>query len=126
MADQIPLSLLAMFSADGRVYSAFGHYIAPSIGRVLLGPTSMAYKGFLDAEVVPGCPVPVGEISALLDTPADVPLAALAGETEAWRMLAAIAHDGWKVDYIPMMPGQKSRVLRVMHDNGVRFGEVVR
>lgn len=136
MVDQIPLSLLAGFSSDSRVYSAFGHYIAPGTGRVLLVPTSMAYRGHIEAAVVPGCPVPVNEISALLDTPAVLQTTELAKSAAAWpvlakvvaawQVLAAIAEEGWQVDFIPMMPGHRHRVLRVTHDNGVRYGEVMR
>lgn len=129
MSIQIPLSLLAAFSADRRVYQAFEHYIAPGAGRTLLVPVTMAYSGpATDPLVKPfvaGCPVPIEEISALLDTPQRSP-ADLHQRDPLWRVLSSIAEDGWIYDFIPMMPGQRQRVLRVTHPNGIRYGEVVR
>lgn len=123
MTSQLPLSLLAAFSADGRVYRAFDHYIAAGAGRLLLVPAALAYGD--RAAVVAGCPVPVEDMSVLLDAPQELP-AQLKDRDPLLRFLRSFAESGWRYDYVPMMPGQRRRVLRVMNDNGIRYAEVVR
>jgi len=120
----LPLSLLASFSADGRVYRAFEHYIAAGNGRLLLVPAVLVYGD--RTAVVSGCPVPVEEISALLDAPQDMPPALLTDMHPLFRRLMTFGEGCWRYDFVPLMTGQRRRVLRVMNENGIRYAEVVR
>lgn len=135
MIDPVPLSLLANFSADGRVYQAFERYIAPATGRILMVPSALVYvmeggwarNGIsppFGSAVVPGCPVPVEEIAALLDTPPVRPVR-VDPASMLWQLLAAMAESDWVQDTIALSPGSRRRVLRVRHPCGIVYGEVM-
>jgi hypothetical protein len=126
MNDKLPLSLIQRFSSDGRLYMAFGYYIAAGHGYVLLVPVGAAYDdACLEIDVVQGSPVPVEETSALINEP-------LYRERELgpghsmWPMFAAICATGWHYDLVPIMPGAWRTVLRATNANGIRFAEVAR
>lgn len=121
--NQLPLSLIASVSADGRVYRAFDHYIAAGAGWLLLVPAALAYGD--RTAVVAGCPVPVEEMSMLLDASQELP-AQLQGRDPMLLFLRCFAESGWRYDYVPMMLGYHRRVLRVTNENGIRYAEVVR
>lgn len=122
MTSPLRLSLLAAFSADGRVYRAFGHYIAAANGRLLLVPVPLVCRD--QSEIVPGCPVSVEELSAILDAPGNKALP-LAADTQLYRRLEPFAPAGWHCDRLALMPNDRWRVLRAVNDNGIRYAEVL-
>lgn len=123
MNAQIPLSSIARFSSDGRVFMAFGHYIAAGNGYLLLVPVDAAYKS-PQIEVTAGCPVPLEEVAALLDEPQHARFALKQGDALA-QHLCALWPDGWRYDLVPLMPGAWRRVLRAVNENGIRYAEVL-
>jgi hypothetical protein len=122
MNDKLPLSIIARFSADGRVYSAFGYYIAAGHGYVLLVPVGAAYEDCA-IDVVQGSPVPVEEISALINEPL-YRQHELGHEFKLWPMFAVLCDSGWHYDMVPIMPGAWRAVLRATNENGIRYAEV--
>jgi hypothetical protein len=121
--DQLPLSLIAR-CGGGRVFEAFKHYIVAGDGYLLLVPIAIVSQD-QSIEVTPGCPVPVEEVSALLDEPLAHPRE-LAQDDPLRHRLSALWPDGWRYDLIPVMPRAWRKVLRAVNENGIRYAEVVR
>lgn len=122
MTDPIPLSLIARCSG-GRVFKAFEHYIVAGNGYLILVPIAIVSQD-LSIEVTPGCPVPVEEVSALLDEPLAHPRALPPGDL-MWNRLSMLCTDGWRYDLVPIMPRAWRKVRRAVNDNGIRYAEVV-
>jgi hypothetical protein len=123
MNDHLPLSLIARFSSDGRLYQAFGYYIAAGHGYVLLVPVGVGYDDGVFA-VTQGSPVPVEEISALINEPL-YRQHELGPGHPLWALFAALCDTGWYYDLVPIMPGASRVVLRAVNQNGIRYAEVV-
>lgn len=122
MNDQISLSLIAR-CGGGRVFEAFKHYIVAGNGYLIMVPVEIVSQD-LSIEVTPGCPVPVEEISALLDEPQEFRYAVKPGDALAHR-LCALWPDGWRYDLVPIMPRAWRKVLRAVNENGIRYAEVI-
>lgn len=122
MRSVIPVSSIAPFSADGRLYHAFCHFVAAACGELLLVPDG----GVTPWGVVPGCPVPVEEVAAVLDQPLCDPVAVDVRASPEFCRLAAIAADGWLLDRISVLPGMREprSILRLTHPCGARHAMV--
>lgn len=123
----IPFNVLTLFSADRKVYRAFGHLIAARMGTLLLVPDGMVV-GELGA-VLDGCPVPAEEVYAVLEYPNDHPLQleAVLGTNDHVHQLEYLGLDpaDCAMDTIaPMTLGQE-KVLRLVHPCGVRYAVVI-
>lgn len=116
------ISTLAPFSADGRIYRAFGHLIAARNGTVLLAPIH-AVQGRL-TEVVDGCPVPWEEVDAVLGARFDKALAfgfsESCGYGAAVRQMARLAEVGWDVEPLRLRP-ESGAVWAFRHESGLRY-----
>lgn len=122
-----PLSVIAAFSLDGRVFRAFDHLIAAGVGELLFVPVHLA-EGDLRG-VVDGCPVPWGEVWAVLDTPLSKG-ASLDGEALEWNWprLYQICNRGWQIDQIGLgnSRGERKSLDRLTHVSGLRFVQIRR
>lgn len=99
---QVPVSSVARFAVDGRVWRAFDHLLATGPGRLALFPV-----GLVDGDltrVVDGCPVPWAEVWAVIDAPEAPAGRVLTPEALARLAPLAAAHlppHGWWMDVVP-------------------------
>lgn len=118
----VPLALLARLSADGRVYLAMHHYLAAGVGRVLALPQRLAARD--GTPIVPGCPVPIEELVAMLATIDDAQPWIVTEDPDR-SYLALFAEEGWSQDWIRIDPAACGpRLLRFTHPLGIRCAEV--
>lgn len=108
----ILMNSLLPFSANRRVYRAFGHAIAAESGLVMLAPL-VCVEGALTG-MVDGCPVPWDEVWQTLEAGPAKPVKLQAFSRQAGR-LAQLAHEGW---HLAPLPALKSVVF--IHESGVR------
>lgn len=118
----IPLSTIARFSHDGRVFRSFGHLLAVRNGSLLAVPFGLATGDF--SAVVDGCPVPWTEVFAAIDTPLATHTARLLTPeqlaSEAPLVAALFSPYGWSQDSISTGHGL-GPVPRVSSPDGVIF-----
>lgn len=120
---EVSISTIAGFSADGRVFRAFGHLLGVSAGALLLVPLGRT-TGDL-RQVTDGCPIPWEEAWAVLDAPAASCCQIPAEEMcTAWPKLALLSPYGWVVDAIPLAADPRPLCERMTHVSGVRFARV--
>jgi hypothetical protein len=120
---EISVSAIAAFSADGRVFRAFGSLLAAKPGELLLVPMGRT-TGDL-RQVTDGCPVPWSEAWAALDSlPQDdaIPLMPEA-LCDSFPALAMISPYGWISDEIALGAGAPD-ALRLIHVSGIRYVRV--
>lgn len=123
---EVSVSAVAAFSRDGRVFRAFGHLMAAGAGSLLCVPLALAGGNLRHTLDV--CPVPWEEVVAVLYEPAHEP-APLTWEAMAveFPLLAQIAPEPWRSDWLDMhggLSGSCRRVLRLVHDSGIRYAMV--
>lgn len=116
----IRVETVARFAGDGRVWRAFDHLLAAGPGRLLLVPVGLA-DGDLTG-VIDGCPVPWGEVWAVVDVPLAAPqplsparLAALAPQAATW-----LPPHGWVRDVVPARE-RVPTLTRLTAPDGVRL-----
>jgi hypothetical protein len=117
----IPISTIARFSHDGRVFRSFGHLLAARNGSLLAVPFGLATGDF--SALVDGCPVPWTEVWAAIDTPRAAHSRALSPEqlaSNAPLVAALFSPYGWLQDSISTGHGW-GPVPRVSSPDGVIF-----
>jgi hypothetical protein len=121
---EVHVSVMAAFSADGRVCRAYGHLLAAGAGSLLCVPMVLS-AGDLRT-VVDCCPVPWEEVWAVLDAPPGpdpVPVEPVAFR-QAWPSLASLAVEGWVLDRVSPFSAGRAEALRLVHVSGIRFAKV--
>jgi len=122
IAPRTPLSMIAIFSLDGRIFRAFDHLIAAGLGEALFVPQHLA-DGDLRG-VVDYCPIPWEEAWMVLDTPlADGLPVDFASTRNHWPRLAKLHETGWQFDQIGVgnSDRQQKSIDRMTHISGLRF-----
>lgn len=129
---ELSISVIAAFSADGRVFRSFGHLLGSRPGELLLVPLGHTTGDLRN--VVDCCPVPWEEVWAVLDTPVAQPELMPPEEVcQRFPRLAQVSPYGWTVDRIPPGPETDAsiypwsfsvKVLRLTHPSGIRFAYV--
>lgn len=116
----IRIETVARFAVDGRVWRAFDHLLVAWPGGLLLVPVGLA-DGDL-TRVIDGCPVPWGEVWAVVDAPLAA-AAQLSPETLARLAPVAAAHlapYGWVRDVVPARE-KVPTLTRLTAPDGVRL-----
>lgn len=108
------INTLLPFSSERRAFRSFGHAIAAEPGLVALAPLHALDGSLLG--LVDGCPVPWAEACAVIDAPAELPVALDSPDfSDVVVRLATIAVDGWSMGTIPELRG-----VVFGHESGVR------
>lgn len=120
VATEVSVSVIAGFSADGRVYRFHGHLLAAMPGELLLVPLGRS-TGDL-RPVVDHCPLPWVEVFATLDAPPGQTLGPVPPEAMCHDhpRLAQITPYGWMHDTISLSCARPN-VRRLSHSSGIIF-----
>ena len=120
---EVSISAIAAFSADGRVFRAFGHVVGAKPGAILLVPLGRTTGSLRD--LVDVCPVPWEEVWSVLDAPLALPeLMPTEEMCRRFPRLAQVSPYGWMRDRIPSFAAGVDVALRLTHPSGIRFASV--
>ena len=123
----VPLILvndIARFDVSGCVHRAFDHLIAVRYGGFLLVPIGLAIGDM--RPVIDRCPVPVGEVAAVLDgdprrnTEEDPMRITVMQHLQAFAPAAE-----WEVDHIALGQLGHPNIRRLIHSSGLRYAETI-
>ncbi|WP_152966472.1 hypothetical protein [Gulbenkiania mobilis] len=108
------MNSLLPFSANRRVYRAFGHAIAADSGLVMLAPLASVDGPLIG--MVDGCPVPWDEVWQTLEAEPAHPVRLNSPDfAGAVSRLEQLATEGWQLATLPSL-----RSVVFVHESGMR------